>query len=299
MDLDEYQRLAERSDQRPGDSEDALAFPMLGIASEAGALVNQFKKRIRDGDSHALFSERIEETLGDVLWYVANLSTKLGFNLDDVASKNLDRIRQRWPLGDEHAPRTPLDEGWPDEERLPERLEAEFREIEVGGEAVVELRLDGEVVGDPLYDMTWEPDHYRFHDALHLAMAGCLGWSPIVRWMIGRQRDSDPVTRRIEDSGRAKVVEEAVAAVSFEYASRQHFLDGVDHIDSQLLTTIMGVVGHLEVRVRSASEWENALLVGFSLWRRLRDEGGGRLVLDTLQRTIEFQPLPRNGDLQS
>ena len=38
---------------------------------------------------------RIGKELGDVLWYVANLATDLGLDLDDIATKNIDKLRDR------------------------------------------------------------------------------------------------------------------------------------------------------------------------------------------------------------
>ena len=55
MNLDEYQERANQTDQRPGRDEAALAFPLMGLASEVGSLLNQYKKRVRDGEAHALF----------------------------------------------------------------------------------------------------------------------------------------------------------------------------------------------------------------------------------------------------
>ena len=48
----------------------------------AGELVSEYKKFLRDGDAHTLFKDRFAEELGDVLWYLANLATKLGLRLD-------------------------------------------------------------------------------------------------------------------------------------------------------------------------------------------------------------------------
>src|SRR3954470_20896764 len=105
MELNEYQRLANTTDQRPrpeGEGQDAqveaaLVFPLMGLASEVGSLLTQYKKRIRDGDAHELFGERVAEELGDIMWYVANLASKIGLDLEGVAALNLKRVTERWP----------------------------------------------------------------------------------------------------------------------------------------------------------------------------------------------------------
>jgi NTP pyrophosphatase (non-canonical NTP hydrolase) len=78
MELNEYQRRATESDQRPGTEGEAILIPLLGLAGEAGSLLSEYKKRIRDKDGYPLFTERVKEELGDVLWYLSNLTTKAG-----------------------------------------------------------------------------------------------------------------------------------------------------------------------------------------------------------------------------
>jgi NTP pyrophosphatase (non-canonical NTP hydrolase) len=39
------------------------------------------------------------EELGDVLWYCAELACGLGVTLDEVAMRNIDKLRRRYPEG--------------------------------------------------------------------------------------------------------------------------------------------------------------------------------------------------------
>ena len=79
-------------------SEDvAVIYPTLGLVSEAGEVADKIKKILRDkegiftdDDKHAIMKE-----LGDVLWYVAVLSNKLGFDLSSVANVNLEKLSSR------------------------------------------------------------------------------------------------------------------------------------------------------------------------------------------------------------
>src|SRR5712692_1850358 len=288
MDLNAYQQQANRTDQRPGKDEAALVFPLIGLASEVGSLVNQFKKRVRDGEAHALFSERVAEELGDVLWYVANLTTKLGLDLEDIADLNLRRIAERWPAEGDENPSRLLDENFAPSEQLPRQSSVTFIQVEEDGHKRIRLVSDEQKLGDPLWDMSWEEDDFRFHDAIHLTFAAMLGWSPIARWYFGRQRYSNPNLREVEDSGRAKVIEEAVAAIVFEYARQERFLEGVEHLDFSLLQTVRNVTSPFEVRIRTAHDWERAILRSFAMWRALRANEGGTLHLDLPARQIEF-----------
>ncbi len=289
MDLNEYQRLANETDQRPGTGESALMFPLMGLASEVGSLVTQFKKRVRDGDAHALFSERAAEELGDILWYVANVAGKLELELANVAELNLRRTRERWPTAGGSVPANLLDDGYPPGEQLPRTVSVQFREIEVDGGVKVEISSGGEQIGNYLTDMNYSDDGYRFHDVFHLTYAAMLGWSPITRAFFGVKREGVPRVREIEDGGRAAVLEEGVSAFVFNYAQEESFLDGVPQLDSDLLRTIVSLVSHLEVRVRTIAEWERAILRSYEIWRAMREHRGGVVHLNLPGRTIEFE----------
>jgi NTP pyrophosphatase (non-canonical NTP hydrolase) len=289
MDLSSYQRLANLTDQRPGTDEHALSFPLLGLASEVGSLVNQFKKRLRDGEAHELFAIKAADKLGDILWYVANLSEKLGYSLQDIADRNLQRVNERWSTEAADRPALLLDDRFPSAEQLPRQVKVKFEEVGVSdGQGRVVISSGGERLGDPLSDMAWDDDDYRYHDAFHLTYAAVLGWSPITRSFFRRQRESDPRYREVEDSGRAKVIEEAIAALTFDYARDKHYLEGVQSIDSALLETVVRMASGFEVRIRTARNWEQAILRSFEIWRGLRRFRGGIVQLDLPERTIEL-----------
>jgi NTP pyrophosphatase (non-canonical NTP hydrolase) len=294
MELNEYQQHANRTDQRPGritdQGDEALAFPLMGIASEVGSLVTQYKKRVRDGESHSLFTDRVSEKLGDILWYVANFAYKAGLELDEVAALNLKRIDERWPAEGATQPAKLLDDDFPPEEQLPREVSVLFEEVEVDGEMKLRISAEGSQLGNYLTDMNYDDDGYRFHDAFHLTYAALLGWSPISRDFFGTKRRSDPRLKEIEDGGRAGVIEEAVSALVFAYAGEEKYLEGVPHLDSDLLRSITGMVDHLEVRTRTVAEWEAAIFRSYEIWRALRDHRGGTLHLDLHKRTIEFEP---------
>ena len=93
MNFNEYQDLANQTDQQAGlgaiqEHPDLMMVPLLGLAGEAGELLAEHKKWIRDGRSYTLFPERVTEELGDLLWYLSNVATKHGFSLGEVALAN-------------------------------------------------------------------------------------------------------------------------------------------------------------------------------------------------------------------
>jgi NTP pyrophosphatase (non-canonical NTP hydrolase) len=295
MELNQYQREANLTDQRPRDpgaddgDQTALVYPLIGLASEVGSLLTQYKRRVRDKDAHELFSERVGEELGDILWYVANLATKMDLALDDVAALNLARVNERWPVAGAELPGKLLDDGYPATEQLPRRATVKFEELIVDGHMKMQISCQGKQLGNDLTDMNYDDDGYRFHDAFHLSYATLLGWSPVSRAFFKTKRNSDARVREVEDGGRAVVIEEAVSAFVFEYARHAAFLEGVRALDSELLRTIAGMCSHLEVRARTSAEWQTAILRSYEVWRGLRNHGGGLVHFDMTERTIAFE----------
>lgn len=92
MKLNEYQKEALKT-WKDGDSpqldEVRLA---LGVAGEAGEVAEKFKKVLRGDDIDV---NDIGKELGDVLWYIAVLSDKLGMPLEQIARGNITKLRAR------------------------------------------------------------------------------------------------------------------------------------------------------------------------------------------------------------
>src|SRR6266478_2973772 len=145
--------------------DEGLMIPLLGIAGETGTLLAEFKKKIRDKDSYEGFQEKAEEELGDILWYLSNIASRLGLSLSEIASKNLQKTNERWPIaGDVPEMFLFFDEGSPPKERLPRSLRVRVFECEKDKRAQMELHPDGVPLGDPLTDNAYDDDGYRFHD---------------------------------------------------------------------------------------------------------------------------------------
>jgi NTP pyrophosphatase (non-canonical NTP hydrolase) len=98
--ISDYQRLSRRTAHYPGAGE-SLVYPTLGLAGEAGEVAEKVKKMIRDDDG-VLTDERraaLAGELGDVLWYVAQVATEAGLDLDSIARDNLDKLLSRKERG--------------------------------------------------------------------------------------------------------------------------------------------------------------------------------------------------------
>ncbi|MCK9556312.1 nucleoside triphosphate pyrophosphohydrolase family protein [bacterium] len=72
-------------------------YPALGLANEAGEVLGKLKKIMRDKDGIIVDEDRekIGSEIGDVLWYLSELSLTLGLDLQSVAQKNIDKLRKR------------------------------------------------------------------------------------------------------------------------------------------------------------------------------------------------------------
>ncbi len=291
MELSEYQSRAVLTDQVPQQEGEGLVIPLLGLAGEVGSLVSEYKKLLRDGPAHRLFKEQFAEELGDVLWYLADVATKFDLDLDVIARQNLEKTQDRWPSEAGRGYTGPIffDAGFPDNERLPQRFVAEIvEEIVEPGKARIKLLVDGAQIGSKLTDNAYADDGYRFHDVFHLAHVAHLGWSPVLRGLLDRKRRSDAEIDEVEDGGRAGVIDEAVVAMVFDYARKHEFLEGVDSVDYHLLKRVRSLTSGLEVRARSAYEWEQTILAGYKVWRKVRENHGGRIVIDVEARAIEY-----------
>lgn len=95
MDFKKYQENAERTLKSGGSLEFDLNHMALGVAGEAGELVDCIKKHTVY--SKPLNEENLAEEIGDALWYLANICNLMGWNLATIAESNIDKLRTRYP----------------------------------------------------------------------------------------------------------------------------------------------------------------------------------------------------------
>jgi NTP pyrophosphatase (non-canonical NTP hydrolase) len=99
IELSDYQQLSRRTAEYPREA--WLTYPALGLAGEAGEVAEHAKKAIRD-DGAVVTEERrraMAKELGDVLWYVSQLASELGLELEEVARANLEKLLSRQRRG--------------------------------------------------------------------------------------------------------------------------------------------------------------------------------------------------------
>jgi NTP pyrophosphatase (non-canonical NTP hydrolase) len=96
MEMSEFQRKARKTAVYPKDSWKGLYYVSMGLAGEAGEVANKIKKHIRDG---VLDFDKVADELGDVLWYVSQMASELGYDLNTIAEGNIDKLYSRLDRG--------------------------------------------------------------------------------------------------------------------------------------------------------------------------------------------------------
>tara|TARA_R100000544_G_scaffold35278_1_gene22549 strand:- start:698 stop:1015 length:318 start_codon:yes stop_codon:yes gene_type:complete len=86
----EYQRKAVSFAIYPATHK--VLYPTLGLCGEAGEVAEKVKKQVRDG---VFNRHEVAKELGDVLWYLSNLANDIGYNLDEIANINIEKLSSR------------------------------------------------------------------------------------------------------------------------------------------------------------------------------------------------------------
>jgi len=358
MNAYEYQLEAKRTERINWENKHGSDIAILGAIGEVGTLASVIKKHQRDGESYASFNINFIEELGDILWYVMTVASRLGisFNewpksninfptvfegvyrlyddvtalyknkatlinpttadisepksiitsilcdlcslaklanitLPDVAQQSCDKNLSYWSQFSDMPARV-LDRGYPTYEQLPRQFNVDIVNIKSESDTII-LKMNGIAIGDRLTDNSYMDDGYRFHDVFHLAGVATLGWSPVFRRMLKLKRKSNPKTDEIQDGARAAIIEEALINHIFDYArSTSNYLEGMKRIDLDLIKRIQNMVRGYEVAECEPWEWQDCILKSYELFRQLKIQKSGRLVIDADKRSIILQKLP-------
>lgn len=95
----EYQREALKTNNPNADT---LLMTAMGLAGEVGEYVELIKKfRFH---SRGLDNYQAADELGDILWYLAVASNAIGISLEEIAQRNITKLRIRFPQGFQDGP---------------------------------------------------------------------------------------------------------------------------------------------------------------------------------------------------
>lgn len=97
MTINEYQQLAMKTLNPALGKHDVLINGVMGLCGESGEAIDLVKKHLAQG--HELDREALIKELGDVAWYLAETAYALDVPLEEVLSRNIEKLRARYPEG--------------------------------------------------------------------------------------------------------------------------------------------------------------------------------------------------------
>ena len=295
--FDEYQRLAFLTARTSGKT---LMEVCLAILTQLCAELLRLKlPEIETTLNKNLADRRIEDVLGEIAWHIAAIASLYKLSLDEVVKNNVEKVSLRYG-GSEPTPLYDDVDGLSEVEQFPRKLEVCFVSAQSNR---LQMYSGGKKLGDPLTDNAHDEDGYRYHDIFHLAFVAKLGWSPVLRALLGRKRKSNPTIDEVEDGARARIVEEAVINAIHAEGVRQAQLRRLPEelsaerlfvtrgeISFELLKLIENFVRNNEVRRSQYWEWVDAIFDACRIFAQLCKEEQGTVSLDLEKRSIAFRP---------
>ena len=97
MTVNEYQKLAMTTLNPALSKKDVLINGVMGLCGESGEAIDIVKKHLAQG--HDLDREALIKELGDIAWYLAETATALDVSLEEVFSRNIEKLKKRYPEG--------------------------------------------------------------------------------------------------------------------------------------------------------------------------------------------------------
>lgn len=290
MEFSSYQEEAKKTIQEYIQGKEANKLvPFLGLIGEAGSVITELKKSLRDGKAYTSYNKKLKEELGDLLWYIATIATENNLNLDEIASDNILKIKDRFDL--EHSVKFIIyDEEYPIEEQFPREFEIQFNIINEDGKEKVRVtnNTNGTQLGDDITDNSHEDDGYRFHDIFHFGYVAFLGWSPVVRKLMGIKRKSDSTTDEIEDGARAAIIEELISLYIYSHGMDHQLFKYSNSVDTEILKTVQKLVSGIEVKNCTQKQWETAIINSYKVYDELRKNEGGRVLVSIKNRKLTY-----------
>lgn len=92
----EYQKLAARTINKNLKKSEIEEHSLYGMAGEIGELQSLYQKLFQ---GHAFDPLHAKKELGDLMWFIAEYCTAMGWDLDDVMRLNIEKLEARYPGG--------------------------------------------------------------------------------------------------------------------------------------------------------------------------------------------------------
>ncbi len=313
--LDNFQRAAFETRRTEGDElRDVCVAVLQQLAAQ---LVRCYMPESEKVKINTEVNEKSDKNIViETAWHLAALATLNDLKLSEI-SKDL---KVKTDFRGEGSPSVIRDGLFRKQESFPETFEIAFvpnPEDEQISE-MFWLREDGYhlKLGASLKDNHSGGDGYRYHDAIHVAFAVHLGWSPNLRKFMNLKRKSDKKTDDNEDGGRAAILEEMIILHIHTYASKlklyineakgnppEKQLVESPFADPSVLTFefIRGLhelTTSSEVFKSKEADWRHAISAGYEMYIRLQ-AAGGVLVANVKERTLSYRSLSDNEKLST
>jgi NTP pyrophosphatase (non-canonical NTP hydrolase) len=272
---------------RRSDDSPEFEAAVIALAGKAGLLLNEFSAGKIGSDRDLLSAHLV-----DIFCALSQAATVADVDLRQAANNNICKINSRWPRTRRYMPL--FDEEFSASEQLPRKIEMHIVETHVAGRTCVIQLCNGVEIGSRLTDNKIVEDDYRFHDVFHLANAAILGWSPCLRTLFKVKRKSRPEVDETQDGARAILIEEGLSTLVFHHALRLNYFASIKSLDYSLLKTVQDFVSGYEVDQCPLWQWEQAILKGFEVFRKLRAHRRGVVTADLFERSITFKAYPND-----
>ena len=104
LEFNTYQEIIKKTAIFP--PEIGLSYCAMGLSGEAGEVAEKIKKLYRDENYNSLNAlgklqvlednkDAIAKELGDVLWYITAMANEIGYDLEQIAQMNYDKLLKR------------------------------------------------------------------------------------------------------------------------------------------------------------------------------------------------------------
>lgn len=112
----------------------------------------------------------------------------------------------------------------------------------------------------------------------------------MTRSLFGCKRRSNQQIATVEDGGRAKVLEEVVCALIFDYGRQFNFQVNASEITDEFIKLLRRLTDDREVNKLCDDCWRDLIESSLNMWKTMRENGGGILEADLCNRKIRFIP---------
>lgn len=92
----EYQRLAARTINNSMSAAKKEYHALHGMVGEIGEIHSIYQKMYQ---GHTPDETHLKKEVGDLLWFIAEYCTTMGWNLEDVMQLNIEKLKARFPNG--------------------------------------------------------------------------------------------------------------------------------------------------------------------------------------------------------